>query len=87
MYDAGNIGEATEGFRVSLNRGHQVNGQRWIDAVPPMVMLGECYYQEGAIAEALQQYDAALNICLAFPTWPDAIRSPENLADAVRAKG
>ncbi len=34
LYDAGNIGEATEAFRISLNRGHQVNGQRWIDAVP-----------------------------------------------------
>ena len=87
LYDAGNIGEATEGFRVSLNRGHQVNGQRWIDAVPPMVMLGECYYQEGAIAAALQQYDAALNICLAFSTWPDAIRSPENLPEITENKG
>lgn len=87
LYDAGNIGEATEGFRVSINRGHQVNGQRWIDAVPPMVMLGECYYQEGAIAEALQQYDAALNICLAFSNWPDAIRSPENLSEVGESKG
>lgn len=87
LYDAGNIGDATEGFRVSLNRGHQVNGQRWVDAVPAMVMLGECYYQQGAIAQALQQYDAALNICLAFPNWPDAIRSPENLPEVTDNKG
>lgn len=87
LYDAGNMAEATESFRVSLNRGHQVNGGRWIDAVPPMVMLGECYYQQGAIAQALQQYDAALNICLAFPNWPDALRSPDNLAEVTDSKG
>ncbi len=87
LYDAGNVGEATEGFRVSLNRGHQVAGKRWIDAVPPMVMLGECYYQQGAIAQALEQYDAALNVCLAFPNWPDAIRSPDSLPDIGESKG
>ncbi len=87
LYDAGNVGEATEGFRVSLNRGHQVGGQRWIDAVPPLVMLGECYYQQGAIAQALEQYDAALNLCLAYPNWPDALRSPDNLPEIGDSKG
>ena len=87
LYDAGNIAEATEGFRVSINRGHQVNGQRWIDVVPALVMLGECYYQQGALAQAMQQYDAALNVCLAYSTWPDALRSPENLPEQGEHKG
>lgn len=77
LYDAGNIGEATEGFRNAINRSHQVGQQRWIDSVPPLVMLGECYYQQGAIAQALEQYDAALMLVLAYPTWAENMRGPE----------
>ncbi len=78
LYDAGNINEATEGFRVAVNRGHQLKGQRWIDCVPPLVMLGECYFQQGAIAQALEQYDAALMVTLTYPNWADAMRAPES---------
>ena len=81
LYDAGNIGEATEGFRVAMNRGQQVNQQRWIDSVPALVMLGECYYQQGAIWQALEQYDAALAVALTFPTWSDALRTAEVQAE------
>ncbi|MGN6546540.1 MAG: hypothetical protein ACTHK7_15905, partial [Aureliella sp.] len=77
LYDAGNIGEATEGFRNAINRSHQVGQQRWIDSVPPLVMLGECYYQQGAIAQALEQYDAALMLVLAYPSWAENMRAPE----------
>ena len=75
LYEAGNISEATERFRVAMSRGQQINQQRWIDSVPPLVMLGECYYQQGAIAQALEQYDAALMVVHAFPTWIDTVRS------------
>lgn len=77
LFDAGNISEATEGFRVAMNRGQIVNQQRWIDSVPAIVMLGECYYQQGAIAQALEQYDAALMLALTFPTWVESLRGPE----------
>lgn len=77
LYDAGNIGGATEGFRTAINRSHQIGQQRWIDSVPPLVMLGDCYYQQGAIAQALEQYDAALMLALAYPTWADNVRGPE----------
>lgn len=77
LYDAGNIGGATEGFRTAINRSHQLGQQRWIDSVPPLVMLGECYYQQGAIAQALGQYDAALMVALSHPRWADSLRSPE----------
>lgn len=82
LYDAGNISEATDGFRVAMNRGQQLKGQRWIDSVPPLVMLGDCYYQQGAIAQALEQYDAALMVVLAFPNWADSLRSAEAQPEA-----
>ncbi|MCC6509687.1 MAG: hypothetical protein IT423_11300, partial [Pirellulaceae bacterium] len=81
LYDAGNISEATEGFRVAINRGQQVKNQRWIDSIPPLVMLGECYYQQGAIGQGLEQFDAALMVALTFPNWGDALRAPTNLPE------
>jgi len=81
LYDAGNIVGATEGFRTALTRGIQINQQRWLDAVPPLVFLGECYYQQGAIAQALEQYDAALMVALTFPTWLERVRSVDTVSD------
>ncbi|MFO1063716.1 MAG: hypothetical protein U0892_07610 [Pirellulales bacterium] len=74
LFDAGNLREATDGFRLSVDRGLQLPQQRWIDCIPPLVMLGECYYQQGALAMAMEQYDAALEIALAYPQWPLGIQ-------------
>ncbi len=82
LYEAGNIGEATEGFRIALNRGQVVKQQRWIDSIPALVMLGECYYQQGAIGQALEQYDAAMMVLLSNQAWIENVRGPDAQPDA-----
>ena len=72
---------AAHRFRTALTRGVQFNQQRWVDAIPPLVFLGECYYQQGAIAQALEQYDAALMVALAFPTWSERLRAVDGVSD------
>ncbi len=76
LYDSGQIQDATEGFQSAFKRARQIGKQRWVDSIPPLVMLGECFYQQGSIAMALEQYDAALMLALAYPNWIDQLNVP-----------
>ena len=69
LYGAGRLNEAAEGFRVAVQRARKVGEQRWVDSVPPLVMLGECFYQQGNLPAALEQYDAALMLVLNNQNW------------------
>lgn len=42
---------------------------QWIDVIPAYTMAGECYYQLGQPQKALEQYDAALKIYIAYSDW------------------
>ena len=41
----------------------------WIDSIPYHAMIGECKYQMGDLAGALEQYSAALQVFLRYPDW------------------
>ena len=69
LLGAGRTAEAAEGFSSALGRARRIGETRWIDSIPPLVMLGECYYQQGSLAAAMEQYDAALSLALANPAW------------------
>ncbi|GAB5403751.1 MAG: hypothetical protein Aurels2KO_19820 [Aureliella sp.] len=69
LYGAGAQLSALEGFTVAYDRGREVGNARWVDSIPPLVMAGECLYQQGKIAQALEQYDAALNLLVQHPNW------------------
>lgn len=73
LFSTGRIVEAAEGFRLSLNRSVQIDQNRWIDSIPTMVMLGECYYEQGSLSMALEQYEAALELAVANSTWIDQL--------------
>ncbi|MEM7475090.1 MAG: hypothetical protein AAF483_08870 [Planctomycetota bacterium] len=80
LYGAGRIAEAAEGFGVALNRARKVGQQRWVDSIPPLVMLGECNYQQGNLAAALEQYDAALILLHDNANWINMLTfGPERL--------
>ncbi len=69
LFGAGRIEDASEGFNAALLRARKIGERAWIDSIPPLVMLGECYYQQGNLARALEQYDAALQLALVHPLW------------------
>lgn len=69
LYGAGAHLTALEGFTTAYDRGRKVGNSRWVDSIPPLVMAGECLYQQGKISQALQQYDAALTLLLQNPAW------------------
>ncbi len=71
MLRVGDIQGAAERFESLLNVAAQTATDGWIDSIPSLVMLGECFYQQGNLAKAIEQYDAALAISIRFPGWPD----------------
>ncbi|MCA9193099.1 MAG: CHAT domain-containing protein [Planctomycetales bacterium] len=60
LFDSGRSLEAQDGFQVALDRARRIGDKRWVDSIPPLVMLGESHYQQGALAQSLEYYDAAL---------------------------
>ncbi len=89
LYRIGRTLEAADGFQTALNRARRLGEGRWVDSIPPLIMLGECYYQQGNLAQALEQYDAALMLALANSGWIDQVEvQSEQLAELeAHAKG
>ena len=73
-------------FQNALRGGFRSSQGRWIDSICYYAMLGESYYQLGKYAAALEQYDRALRLYLAYPEWmrlvdfPSAIRPDRTVA-------
>ncbi len=54
----------------------------WIDSICYHTMVGECHYQMGQLAPALEQYEAALRLYLAFPDWMIRVQFPATIRTA-----
>ncbi len=65
----GNTADAIPGFATTIRLSSQVANRRSIDSVPSLVMMGECYYLQGNLAAALEQFDAALKLSMASSAW------------------
>ena len=52
---------------------------RWIDSICIFAMQGECLYQVGDTAAALEMYNAALDLFIKYPDWMRRIRFPTQL--------
>ena len=46
-----------------------IAASRWIDSICYYTMIGESLYHQGKYAEALDNYNAALRLQLAYPNW------------------
>ena len=60
----GQTSQAAMLFDTALAQSRSVNNQRGIDSIPPMVKLGECFWEQCDIGMALERYDAALQVTL-----------------------
>jgi tetratricopeptide (TPR) repeat protein len=52
----------------------------WLDSIPYHAMIGECMYQMGDLAGALEQYTAALQVYVRYPDWLLRLDFPPGLA-------
>ncbi len=72
----GDYKEALEGFKVDYTYGLQAAGTHWIDSICALTMAGECRLKMGKLADALDDYNSALKLYLAFPNWMTGIGFP-----------
>ncbi|MBN2292109.1 MAG: CHAT domain-containing protein [Pirellulales bacterium] len=81
FYD-GEYQNALKSFRRE-GRGAIKNAQtRWIDSICYHTMCGECYYQMGQYGDALEHFDSAVKIYLAFSNWMTLVNFPANIRPA-----
>jgi tetratricopeptide (TPR) repeat protein len=73
MYD-GDYKDALEAFRMDLAGGIKTSQSRWIDSICYYTAMGECSYRMGRLGDALDNYNAALKLYLAFPNWMQQVQ-------------
>jgi hypothetical protein len=76
FYEDAQTLQAFEGFQQALAQSRQVNGERGIDSVPPLVMMGECLLTQGDIGAALDKFESALAISIQCSGWISLISNP-----------
>jgi|694.fasta_scaffold02686_13 tetratricopeptide (TPR) repeat protein len=69
----GQIEQAAAGYRDSLRNSYRVGTTRFVDSIPALVMAGECFYQQGNLTAALQQYESAMMLAIDSAGWSQRI--------------
>ncbi|MBL8870050.1 MAG: hypothetical protein JNK90_09655, partial [Planctomycetaceae bacterium] len=65
----GELENGLAAFREASQRAWHVGTIRFVDSIAPLVMAGECYYQQGNLTLALQQYEAAMSLQVDLVGW------------------
>ena len=81
-YYEGDFRTALGRFREAARSGYASSEGRWIDSICYHTMLGECYYQMGDLANALDQYNSACKQYLADRDWMLRCEFPAGLSPA-----
>jgi tetratricopeptide (TPR) repeat protein len=66
---AGNYNDAVKVFEYELRHAIRTPDTRWIDSICYHAMLGEAYYNVRELDRALEHYNSAVRLYLAFPDW------------------
>jgi tetratricopeptide (TPR) repeat protein len=87
-FHAGDYRDALGIFQASLRSGVRSTEGRWVDAICYHTMIGECFYQMGDVAKALEQYDMAVKLAVVHNNWMLRVQFPDTIepsASAVRS--
>lgn len=74
---SGEIRNAGRDFRQAARGGYLVVDTRWVDSICYHTMMGECFYQLGDLTSAVAEYDSALQLWIAYPTWMSSVEFPD----------
>jgi tetratricopeptide (TPR) repeat protein len=77
---------ALEGFKTDYSFALQAAGTHWVDSICHLTMAGECRLKMGRLADALDDYNSALKLYLAFPNWMTGIGLPNGIRPAAGAR-
>ena len=78
----GQTAQASAVLESAFAQARMMNGQRGIDSIPALVMMGECFLEQCDIAMALERYDAALQISLMGQRWLTYLKNPPGVIRA-----
>lgn len=84
-YREGDLANAALAFDLALSRTRKDPSGRWIDSIPVLAMIGECLYQTGDLAGAVENFDAALAIAIRHRGWLRALTWNDLVTGAARA--
>lgn len=78
IYYDGEYADALKEFQSEWRGSFKISTNRWIDAICFATMIGECHYQMGQYAEALDQYTSAVQLFLQYYDWMTRIHNVPN---------
>jgi tetratricopeptide (TPR) repeat protein len=78
-YYEGDFGTAKKAFQDSARGGVRNVDGRWVDSICYHTMVGECFYQLGNRADALEQYTSALQLFVAHQNWLGRVSFPPSI--------
>lgn len=81
-YYDGAYRDAAATFLNTQGGGFKAGGGRWIDSICYFTMAGECYYQLGQLPQALESYNSALKVYIAYSDWMMRIQFPPGITPA-----
>lgn len=81
-YYQGDYREAIRSFIMLEKRAYKEGTQRWLDSICYWTMIGECHYQVGNYAEAIQFYERSIDLYLSYvrTSWQDGIQGVPQIA-------
>ena len=81
----GEYEDAMRGFEIAAGQGVRTADRRWIDSICYHTMAGECYYKMGRLGDALEQYNAAVQLFIVNRDWMVAVEYPAAIGPEARA--
>ncbi len=81
-YFDGDYRASLAGFLAHSRGGIRTTNGQWIDSICYLAMAGECNYQLGQLPQALQNFDAALKLYVAYSDWMMRVQFPPAIVAA-----
>ncbi|MDO5552585.1 MAG: hypothetical protein Q4G68_02370 [Planctomycetia bacterium] len=74
LLERGELNLARTFYREMLRNSIKIGNSQWLDSICYYTKLGECYYYRGELGDALDCYNTALDITLAYPNWLNRVK-------------
>ena len=86
-YAEGDFATSARIYRRSASGGLRSVEGRWVDSICYHAMLGECLYQMGKPADALEQFNAAVKLYIQHNGWLLRVQFPQEIGPTQRVLG
>jgi len=85
FYD-GDYKDALKAFSDEARHAVKVGQARWIDSICYETMIGECWYEMGNLPQALEHYNTAVQLYVAYSDWMLRVQFPPGITPSAAIK-